>query len=55
MNNNEIATNDNGEALSIDEAIDAINVAVACGEQSVAMLIELAMTLEQDKENEEMR
>ena len=52
MNNNEIATDGNDELLSIDEAINIINIAEAQGDQNAAMLVTLVTTLEQGKVEE---
>ena len=52
MNNNEIPTNDNGEALSLEDAMDLINDAEAQGEQSAAMIRTLVEMVEQGKDEE---
>jgi len=52
VNNNEITSNDNGEALSLEDAMTLINDAELQGEQSAAMIRALVAMVEQ-RESEE--
>jgi len=52
VNNNEIPTNDNEEALTTEEAMALINAAEVQGEQSAAMRQRLVVMVEQGKDEE---